>query len=195
MIEKRKWLWPLLILVALVQSAALFKIVYDRDSLLKTGREITVPVRPVDPRDLFRGDYARLGYDVSMLRQSNMPAGVTLYDFQRGGSIYVTLTPDGAGGWKVAGASSDYPKQVTTSDVVLRGVVETVWKPKKDSDVQVNVRYGIETYFVPEGTGSALETEVRSGKIDAIVAVDDSGTAALKGVVIDGKRHVDPPLL
>jgi uncharacterized membrane-anchored protein len=193
--EKRKWLWPLLIFVALVQSAALFKIVYDRDNLLKTAREITIPVRPVDPRDLFRGDYARLGYDVSMLRQSNMPAGVTLDDFQRGGSIYVTLTPDGAGGWKVAGASSDYPKQVATSDVVLRGVVETVWKPKKDSDVQVNVRYGIETYFVPEGTGSALETEVRSGKIDAIVAVDDSGTAALKGVVIDGKRHVDPPLL
>jgi uncharacterized membrane-anchored protein len=61
--------------------------------------------------------------------------------------------------------------------------------------VQVNVRYGIETYFLPEGTGRALETEVRGGKIDAIVAVDATGTAALKGVVIDGKRHVDPPLL
>ena len=50
MIDKQNWLWPLLVFVALVQSAALFKIVYDRDQLLKSGREITIPTRPVDPR-------------------------------------------------------------------------------------------------------------------------------------------------
>jgi uncharacterized membrane-anchored protein len=57
------------------------------------------------------------------------------------------------------------------------------------------MRYGIETYFVPEGTGRALESQVREHKIDAILAVGSDGTAALKGLVIDGERHVDPPLL
>ena len=29
------------------------------------GKEIRLETRPVDPRDLFRGNYARLGYDFS----------------------------------------------------------------------------------------------------------------------------------
>ncbi len=33
-----RYFWPLLIFVAFVQTAALFKIVYDKDSLLKSGR-------------------------------------------------------------------------------------------------------------------------------------------------------------
>jgi uncharacterized membrane-anchored protein len=57
------------------------------------------------------------------------------------------------------------------------------------------MRYGVETYFVPEGTGRALESKVRDHKIEAIVAVGADGQAALKGLVIDGERHVDPPLL
>ena len=32
-------------------------------------------------------------------------------------------------------------------------------------------------------------------KIEAIVAVGADGTAVLKGLVIHGERHVDPPLL
>jgi uncharacterized membrane-anchored protein len=68
-----RYFWPLLIFVALVQTAALFKIVYDKDSLLKSGREITLPVKPVDPRDIFRGDYVTLGYDISSLNASQVP--------------------------------------------------------------------------------------------------------------------------
>ncbi len=59
----------------------------------------------------------------------------------------------------------------------------------------VNVRYGIENCFVPEGTGRALEDKVRAHKIEAIVAVAADGTAALKGLIVDGERHEDPPLL
>ena len=39
--------------------------VVDRTLLLKNGREIVLPIVPVDPRDLFRGEYVRLGYDIS----------------------------------------------------------------------------------------------------------------------------------
>jgi len=40
-----------------------------------------------------------------------------------------------------------------------------------------------------------LESKVREHKIDAILAVGADGSAALKGLVVDGERHVDPPLL
>ena len=52
-------------LVALVMTSILGWMVWDRVSLLKNGREIVLPVTPVDPRSLFRGDYVILGYDVT----------------------------------------------------------------------------------------------------------------------------------
>lgn len=189
-----RYFWPLLIVVALVQSAALFKIVYDRDRLLKSGREITMPVKPLDPRDIFRGDYVTLGYDISTLNTSHVPIG-NFDNFPTGSSAYVTLSPNPAGGWTVGGVAPEVPATVAPSDVVLKGRVDRLWRAQPASDSFINMRYGIETYFVPEGTGRALESQVREHKIDAIVAVGADGTAALKGLVIDGERHVDPPLL
>ena len=50
--------------MALAQTAVLAYMVIDRVRLLSSGREITLPIIPVDPRDLFRGEYVRLGYDI-----------------------------------------------------------------------------------------------------------------------------------
>jgi uncharacterized membrane-anchored protein len=107
MIDKQKWVWPLLVFVALVQSAALFKVVYDRDRLLKSGREITLPTRPVDPRDIFRGEYVTLGYDISSLRKSTLPSEANFEDLRAGAPAYVTLTPDAANGWKAIRVTAD----------------------------------------------------------------------------------------
>jgi len=96
---------------------------------------------------------------------------------------------------KAIRVTADYPGDVAASDIVLQGRAKSIWRPENNSDIQLNLRYGIESYFVPEGTGKALETKVREHKIEAIVAVDASGSAALKGLVVDGERHVDPPLL
>jgi uncharacterized membrane-anchored protein len=191
---QRRYFWPLLIVVAVVQSAALFKIVYDKDHLLKIGREITMPVQPLDPRDVFRGDYVTLGYDISTLTKAKAPTA-KLDGLLRGSTAFVTLTPQPGGEWSVSGVSEDFPAQVPASDVVLKGQVKSAWARADGSEKTLNVRYGIETYFVPEGTGRDLESKVREHKIEAIVAVGADGTAAIKGLVVDGERHVDPPLL
>ena len=78
---------------------------------------------------------------------------------------------------------------------MLKGRVLTSWKSENPASTTLSVRYGIEQYFVPEGTGRALEAKVRDHKIKAIVAVSSDGTSALKGLVVDGERHEDPPLL
>lgn len=189
-----RYFWPLLIFVAFVQTAALFKIVYDKDRLLKTGREIAMPVKPLDPRDIFRGNYVTLGYDISTLNTSQVPAG-SFDKFPVGAAAYVTLTPNPAGGWAVSSVSSEFPKAASPADVVLKARVDRMWRGQTGSDGVLSLRYGIETYFVPEGTGRALESKVRDHKIDAILAVGPDGSAALKGLVVDGERHVDPPLL
>ena len=40
-----------------------------------------------------------------------------------------------------------------------------------------------------------MEASVRDKKIEALIAVDADGTAALKGLIIGGERHEDPPML
>jgi len=194
MIAPRRLLWPLLALVALVQSGALFKMVYDRDRLLKDGREIVLPVHPLDPRDLFRGDYVTLGYDITLLDKSSLPPDTNLDALHVNDNVFVTLSPDASRSWKITGISLSQPRPSDAADVVLKGRIQSLWRAAHDSDVRLNLRYGIESYFVPEGTGRALEEKVRERKIEAIVAVDTGGNAALKGLIIDGERHVDPPL-
>ena len=49
------------------------------------------------------------------------------------------------------------------------------------------MRYGIESFFVPEGKGLELEKAVRDKKIAARIAVDGKGRAAIKGLLVDGK--------
>jgi uncharacterized membrane-anchored protein len=194
-ISKRTFL-SLLVLVAAVQTAALVYMVIDRQRLLKTGREIVLPVIPFDPRDIFRGEYVRLGYNMSLISPAQtgiqrLPEGI-----KRAGPVYVTLTPAAAGEWKVASFAATPPKETKPEEVVLKGQVSSLYLGPDDSkDVySVVVHYGIESFFLPEGTGKPLEEKVRDHKISAVVALGADGTAAIKGLMIDGERHEDPPL-
>jgi len=58
-----------------------------------------------------------------------------------------------------------------------------------------SVRYGIEQYFVPQGEGPRLEALARDKKLAALIAVDASGNAAIKGLLIDGRLQYEEPLL
>ena len=58
--------WALAFL-ALVQTGVFAVMVFDGMRLLTTGREITLPIIPVDPRNLFRGEYVELDYAVGQV--------------------------------------------------------------------------------------------------------------------------------
>ncbi|HEY5792484.1 MAG TPA: GDYXXLXY domain-containing protein [Chthoniobacterales bacterium] len=117
--------------------------------------------RPVDPRDLLRGDYVILSYDISML-----PEGSKSEDFP-GGQAYVTLRPEGEF-WKIGAVSAKSPE---TNEPVLKA--------------QVKGRalvYDIEKYFVPEGMGNpplpiTVEIVIRTG-----------GRAQIRQLYADGQR-------
>ena len=194
MIKSGKYLWPLVGLVILIQTAALLKIVRDRDRLIKDGREITMSVVPVDPRDLMRGDYVILNYSLSPLRTEEIP-GANLEGLSSGSVVYVTLAPGEGNRWKAVGASASPPEFTIPENVLVKARVQTIWHDESTKRTEAHVRYGIESYFVPEGTGKAIENKIRSGKVEALVAIGRDGTAALKGIVVDGHRFVDPPML
>ena len=185
----------LLAAVALVQTAILVKVIWDRQSLLKTGREIVMQVQPVDPRDLFRGEYVTLGYGISPVTSTALAQSLTAAELQRGDPVFVTIRPDAESSWKAVAVSSSMPAAAPAAgDVTLQGRIQSVWPGEAKDGVNFTVNFGIESYFVQEGRGKLLEQQVQDDKIQALVAVGPDGTAALKGLVIGGQRHEDPPL-
>lgn len=178
-------------LVALLQTGALAAMILDRARHIATGREIVLPVIPVDPRSLFRGDYVILNYEIS---RAPVPDGTPTRD---GEVLYVTLEPrtaDGKPGWTAVATSRSYPSGVGGDRIVLQGwQAGPAWR-STGGIPELRVRYGIESYFVPEGTGRDLEKKVESGAIAVIAAIDGTGRAAIKGLVLDGQVRYDEPL-
>lgn len=192
----------LAIFVASLQTAALAYIVVARDSLLKHVREVVLNVEPVDPRDLFRGDYVTLNYAISQITPETMaPNSQVPADIETGSTFFAVLRFDTSKDtWNVARVSPRYPDGVTAEEAVIAGRAQRVMPDLRNTAERTNAasmiiaRYGIEKYFVPEGTGRALEEKVRSKVIKAIIALGNDGTAALKGLIVDGERQELPPI-
>jgi uncharacterized membrane-anchored protein len=161
--------------------------VVDRMLLLRNGREIVLPIRPVDPRDLFKGDFARLAYDISRL-DAGLASGLGGSE-RRDETVYVTLERDAGEveAWKPVAVARTLPTALSPNQIAIRG--------RTNRYASNLINYGLESYYLPEGTGRRIEEMARKSQLSAIVAIDGRGRAAIKGLVIDGKRVYDEPLL
>lgn len=159
--------------------------VVDRVRLIKGGQEIVLPIRPVDPRDLFKGDFVRLGFDISRVDRKLLPVDVV--NAKRETVVYVTIERDAADKWQPVAVATALSSKVAPNQIVIQG--------RSNRYVPEAIRYGLERYYLPEGTGGRIEDMARKSQISAIVAVDAKGRAAIKGLVQDGKRIYDEPLL
>lgn len=182
----------------LVLCGAIGIIVEGRARILRSGSEVRLKTAPVDPRDLFRGDYVVLNYDISTLDLSELQGD---RDFGRGDPIHVQLTPGTDGFARPVGAYKIRPP-ANGADVVIEGhVLTTGVCPRAENGTVdcsrtrngVRVAYGLESYFVPQGTGLAIERTERS-RLEIVAAVAPSGSSAIKRLLIDGKLvHAEPP--
>lgn len=184
----------------LAQFAALGWMVFDRAMILRNGAEVRLAVVPVDPRDLFRGDYVQLAYDISTLR----PATVDGDDeFERGDEIWLLLDAPAASAASVRSLHRARP-DAPEGTVAMRGRVTSAFRRDVDAAdgadcpapcATLNVDYGVEQYFVPEGEGRELETLRNDGQVEVVAAVDDDGKAAIKRLLVDGEPRYEEPLL
>ena len=68
----------LIIFVVILQVILLAYMAGQRENVLRTGKTIYLRTVPVDPRDLFRGDYVRLQYEISNIEREKMQDGLKL---------------------------------------------------------------------------------------------------------------------
>jgi uncharacterized membrane-anchored protein len=184
------------IVAALVLCGLILATVVQRAAILRSGQEVRLEVVPVDPRDLFRGDYVVLGYRIGTV---DMPKDVTT-PFTRGQQVFVTLRPDASSKAQAVAISAERPA-VSGTELVISGVVtspstcplnEAGASDCKAGRRAVGVRYGLESYFVPEGEGKKIELTPRA-LLEVVAAVAPSGQAAIKRLLIDGKPVYDEP--
>ena len=181
-----------LVIVALAQTAVLAGMVADRVRLLKSGREITLPIVPVDPRDLFRGESVRLGYDINSVPARLLEGPLP----DANAAFYVTLQRKPDGTWVPIKLSRTWSEDNSPDRIVLKARAQSgrLYQDPSNPNAAYFVRYGIESYFVPEGEGPRLEALARDKKLAARIAVDRSGNAAIKGLLIDGVQQYEEPL-
>lgn len=143
---------------------------------LLIGQTILLKVEPIDPRDLFRGDYVILNYDISRVPPGGI-AGMTdsssKWDDR---PVYITLEPDADGKhWHAAKASFERP----ATGRFIRG------KYSSGGWGRNPLKFGIEAYYVQEGKGLNLEKARNTGHLSAEVAVTPWGQAALRGLHVE----------
>jgi uncharacterized membrane-anchored protein len=168
----------LLILVLALQTAWILGTTFVQERVLAGGKVVLLETRPVDPRDLLRGDYVILNYKISDVALSppaptnGLPPGTT---------VYVALEPRGQF-HEVVLASTN---RITPGEgqVMLKGHSRAWWNSAARQTV--HLEYGLERYYVREGTGNPR------GKITVQAAVPDSGQAQIKGVFLDGKPYTE----
>lgn len=177
---------------ALIQVGLVALMVVDRVQILRTGTDVVLLTRPVDPRDFLRGDYVVLGYDIS-----TVPAGA-LKDQPAAGrstTVFVKLAPNRDGFYETVSVDAA-PVAVTGPEVLIRGRVAsgTNCGPDRHSFCdKLQVRYNLEAYFVPEGEGKKLELARNQRKLAVVAAVTPAGRAAIKRLLIDGEPVYEEP--
>jgi uncharacterized membrane-anchored protein len=149
----------------------------SRQAILDSGERVTLATQPVDPRDLFRGDYVVLRYEISVIDLGEITwVGEKAEPDQ---TVWVALDTSERIARAMA-VSNDGPMPGVVS---IRGTV--IWS----SSDAVEIRYGIEEYFVPEGTGREVEM---AQEVEIVVAVADDGDSIVDYLILDGRRWQAP---
>lgn len=178
----------------LIQCALLVLMVADRMQILRDGTEVTLQTQPVDPRDLLRGDYVVLRYDISQL-----PAGALAGQpaDARNPVVFVKLAPNASGLYAPVSVHAE-PVAVTAPEVLIRGRVAnhggSCGSGRRTFCDKLTIKYGLESYFVPEGEGRKLEQARNQQKLRVVAAVLPSGRAAVKRLLLDGEPVYEEPL-
>ncbi len=178
---------------------------------LWTGKPVWLRVQPVDPRDLFRGDYVILSYPVQQLIVSgagDKPTGderswmlqqphATVRRIgpgwdepvRRHDVLYVQLEAKEAAGVPMEHVAVTVSREPVEGAVNLRGLVRWESGFNNEDYMHLSMHYGIDAFFVQQGAGKPIEQAIRDPNkpVFAELRVTPSGQARVKTLIINGE--------
>lgn len=167
MSRKQGWIW----LAVAFQVGVVAAMAISREWVLATGEPYLFQTAPVDPRDIFRGDYVRLEYLFSRVPPAQLGQEILENGLTKGQKVYLSLGRD-SNGITQAGLLSATPP----SGPYLAGRSLEHWPyrryryaPHEERRTEtlrpVSVKYGIEQFYVQQGAGREME-EIRGDRSD-----------------------------
>ncbi len=167
----------LLLLVLTLQTAWILGTTFVQERALARCPVVLLEIQPLDQHERLRGNQVVLNYKIS-----NVPLALFSPPLTNapppGRTLYVALEPRGA--FHELTRASTAPLAATGDEVVLKG--QSRYGRATNS---VHVKYGLERYYVREGTGNP------SGKLTVQVAVPASGHGVIRQVFVDGKPYAE----
>lgn len=154
-------------LVVAAQVAGLLAWAGYHEVVRRTAPTVLLQTRPVDPRDILRGDYMILNYEIS--RPTNTVRKPGNWDDE----VFVVLKPEG----KYHVIEEILSAEPSAGDSRL-------WVRATNRGGELTrLDYGIERYFVPEGRGTPT---FKLMEVEASVSAQHR--LYIRRVLLDGKR-------
>jgi uncharacterized membrane-anchored protein len=151
-----------LVVVVCVQLALPLALAGLAAADLAFGEEIRLKAEPVDPVDVFRGNYVVLRYEISSLP--------VLGEVRRGETVCARLQ-ESDGVWRASYADPGHP-----SGTVICGRARGDANPGES----VGIEYGIETYYASAERAHEIEESIAQGDLYAVIDLDADGSARIK---------------
>ncbi|MCD1260435.1 GDYXXLXY domain-containing protein [Paenibacillus athensensis] len=153
----RRRLWAAAGLTAL-QLVFLAAQIAGSEWQLSHGQRIKLELAPLDPRSLLQGDYVQLRYDITEPAQLPESARAALDLKPRAALV---LAPDSGGVWR-------FQRLYRTDEALAPGEVRINGRWTG----YAGFRFGIETFFVPEGTGGDVQRDARFAEVNVSASGD-----------------------
>ena len=169
------------ILAVFLQLIVLAYMAGEREYILHSGKVIHLRTAPIDPRDMFRGDYVRLSYEISRIPVNRLDGVDSAGKLNKGDKIYVSLKEGPNGLYELAAAGLEKP----ANGIYLVGRLPYPYRTLRASN-PIWINYGLEAYFVEQGKGRAIEKRRgnRTGTqipLEMEIAVGPGGKAVIRG--------------
>ena len=170
--------------IAALPLAVLLATPVTHYAVLAFGEPALLRTVPVDPRDLLRGDYVTLDYDISRISLDMLPRSLRDKidrdsDNYVDSAVYTAIELDENGVAYVEGIYDAPPQKM-----YIKGRTTYDWG-------SYLVDYSIGAYFVPEGTGREIEEKIRDYAVYADVRIL-MGRAVIKALRFDETGVLDP---
>lgn len=182
-----KYLFSFIVMTLIIISMAIQPMITN---LL--GEEVLIKTKAYDPRDIFRGDYIRLNYEINEIDISKLDKEIldridedNHYIDIGNESVYVLLSKSD-NYYEVDRVTLTMPKE----GIYIEGRYSyPIWRDNgtKEAEIKRNINgirvdYALDKYYVPENTGKELEEKVRNGEAFAKLKIY-KGYVLLKDIV------------
>lgn len=138
------------------------------------GKEVTLETMPIDPSDLFYGDYVILNVKINEVPVKKLSeelqdkifsgSDMNVTDIGKSITVYSTLEKKGDV-YDVKKVSLSKPK----TGIYLKGKTQSYYDSNNQSTIQIN--YGLNRYYIEDNTGSNLESHSQTGNIQVLVNI------------------------